>query len=48
MKSLLRRAVESLPPDEREVYQLREIEELSGEVTAGRLSISLAAMKSRL
>ena len=31
MKSLLRRAIESLPQSEREVYELREIEELSGE-----------------
>ena len=48
MKSLLRRAIESLPQTEREVYELREIEELSGEETAGRLHISSAAMKSRL
>ena len=48
MKSLLRRAIESLPQSEREVYELREIEELSGEETASRLGISLAATKSRL
>jgi RNA polymerase sigma-70 factor (ECF subfamily) len=48
MKSLLRRAIESLPQNEREVYEMREIENLGGEETAGRLGISLTAMKSRL
>jgi RNA polymerase sigma-70 factor (ECF subfamily) len=48
MKSLLRLAIESLPQSEREVYELRDIEELGGEETASRLRISLAAMKSRL
>ena len=42
------RAIESLPQSEREVYKLREIEELSGKETASRLGISLAATKSRL
>ena len=32
----------------RDVYQLRELEDISGEETAARLGISLAAMKSRL
>jgi RNA polymerase sigma-70 factor (ECF subfamily) len=48
MKSLLRQAIESLPRSEREVYELREIEELGGQETARKLHISLAAMKSRL
>jgi RNA polymerase sigma-70 factor (ECF subfamily) len=48
MKSLLRRAIDSLPQNEREVYEMREIENLGGEETAGRLGISLTAMKSRL
>lgn len=48
MKQLLRRAVESLPPPEREVYELREIEELPGEAVAVRLKITVPAMKSRL
>jgi RNA polymerase sigma-70 factor (ECF subfamily) len=48
MKSLLRRAIESLPDKESEVYELRDIQEVSGEETAGRLKISQAAMKSRL
>jgi RNA polymerase sigma-70 factor (ECF subfamily) len=48
MKVLLRRAIESLPQSERAVYELREIEELSGEETASRLHISITAMKSRL
>lgn len=48
MKSLLLRAVASLPERDREVYELRDIEELGGEETASKLHISLAAMKSRL
>jgi RNA polymerase sigma-70 factor (ECF subfamily) len=48
MKSLLQRAIETLPQSEREVYQLRDIEELGGEETASKLKISVAAMKSRL
>jgi RNA polymerase sigma-70 factor (ECF subfamily) len=48
MKSLLQRAIDALPPREREVYQLHDIEELSGDDTANRLNISLMAMKSRL
>jgi len=48
MKEILARAVAALPAGEREVYQLRDIEELSGEDVAKRLGISLAAMKSRL
>jgi len=48
MKSLLQRAIEALPQNERKVYQLRDIEELGGEETARRLNISVTAMKSRL
>lgn len=48
LKSLLRRAVESLPEKEREVYKLRDIQEVSGEATAVQLNITQAAMKSRL
>ena len=48
MKSLLQRAIESLPAKEREVYELRDIQELGGEETATRLNITLAAMKYRL
>ena len=48
MKSLLQRAIASLPEKEREVYELRDIQELGGEETAARLKITLAAMKSRL
>ena len=46
--ALVRRALRSLPPKEREVYELRDINEVSGEETAVRLKISQAAMKSRL
>jgi len=48
MKQLLRQAIESLPEAERTVYELRDLEEVSGEDTAARLGISMAAMKSRL
>jgi len=48
MKHLLMEAVSSLPPDYRMVYEMRDLEEVSGEEVASRLGISLAAMKSRL
>ncbi len=48
MHQFLRDAVAQLPPESRAVYQLRDIEELSGEEVAARLGISLRAMKSRL
>ena len=48
MKEIIRSAIDSLTAAEREVYQLREVEELSGEEVARRLRISITAMKSRL
>jgi len=48
MKRLLASALERLPVEYREVYQLRDVEELPGEEVARRLGLSLAAMKSRL
>ena len=48
MKQLLLRAIDSLPAQEREVYRLRDLEEMRGEVVAKKLGISVAAMKSRL
>jgi len=48
MKALLQRAIAALPQSEREVYVLRDVEELGGEETAEKLNITLAAMKSRL
>lgn len=48
MRSILTDAVAQLPADLREVYQLRDIEELPGDEVAARLGISIAAMKSRL
>ncbi len=48
MKKLLWQAVNSLPGPERTVYELRDLEEVSGEEAATRLGISLATMKSRL
>ncbi len=48
VKRLLSDAIASLPNPERAVYELRDLEEVSGEETAVRLGITLAAMKSRL
>src|SRR5579864_3575971 len=48
MKELLMNAVEALPEQYRDVYRMRDLEELSGEEVAQRLQISLQAMKSRL
>ena len=47
-RDLLRRALDSLSPEDREVLVLRELEGLGGEEVAGMLGLSLAAMKSRL
>ena len=48
MKQLLLSAVAALPEAERAVYEMRDLEEWSGEEAAARLGISLAAVKSRL
>ncbi len=48
MKQILQEGVDALPPLYRAVYELRDIEELSGDEVATRLAISRAAMKSRL
>jgi RNA polymerase sigma-70 factor, ECF subfamily len=48
MKACILRALESLPPIYAEVYQARDIEGLSAEETAGRLGLTVAAVKSRL
>lgn len=41
-------ALNVLSPDERPVFELRDLQGMSGEETAQRLGISVAAMKSRL
>jgi RNA polymerase sigma-70 factor (ECF subfamily) len=48
MREILDNAVESLKPDFRTVFVLRDIEELSTEETAEALGISVPAVKSRL
>lgn len=48
MLNILNEAVESLKPDFRTVFLLRDIEELSTEETADVLGISVPAVKSRL
>ena len=48
MKELLEKAVTQLPASAREVFVLRDVEELSGEEVSRSLGISLASMKSRL
>ncbi|MFO0595515.1 MAG: sigma-70 family RNA polymerase sigma factor [Myxococcaceae bacterium] len=46
--SKVHEALRSLDPEARAVLVLRDLEGLSGEATAERLGLSLAAMKSRL
>jgi RNA polymerase sigma-70 factor (ECF subfamily) len=48
MQEILDQAVDSLKPDFRTVFILRDIEELSTEETAESLGISVPAVKSRL
>lgn len=48
MQEILNSAVQSLKPDFRTVFILRDIEELSTEETAETLGISIPAVKSRL
>lgn len=48
MKKILEEALDTLKPDFRTVFTLRDIEELSTEETAETLGISVAAVKSRL
>ena len=48
MKELLAGAVRKLPEEYRTVYELRDLQEVSGEEVAAQLGISLGAMKSRL
>src|SRR5579863_6598853 len=48
MQEILDRAVQSLKPDFRTVFVLRDIEELSTEEAAEALGISIPAVKSRL
>jgi RNA polymerase sigma-70 factor, ECF subfamily len=48
MKQLLAKAMDSLQPEYRLVYEMRDLHDLSGEEVADKLKISLAAMKSRL
>jgi RNA polymerase sigma-70 factor (ECF subfamily) len=48
MKSILREAIASLPDTFRVVYEMRDLQGLSGDEAASRLKISRAAMKSRL
>ena len=48
MQQILDEAVDSLKPDFRTVFTLRDIEELSTEETAETLGISIPAVKSRL
>jgi RNA polymerase sigma-70 factor (ECF subfamily) len=48
MQELLDQAIQTLKPDFRTVFMLRDIEELSTEETAETLGISIPAVKSRL
>jgi RNA polymerase sigma-70 factor (ECF subfamily) len=44
----LRKALDSLPPMYREVYELHDIRELSAKEVGRHLGLTLAAVKSRL
>jgi RNA polymerase sigma-70 factor, ECF subfamily len=48
LRGKLREAVESLPPIYREVFVLRDLEELNQEETAAALGITIATVKVRL
>jgi RNA polymerase sigma-70 factor (ECF subfamily) len=48
MRQALHESLERLPPEYRAVYELRDLQELTGEEVAQRLGITLAAEKSRL
>jgi len=48
MKQVVASAIAGLSQRDREVYELRDLQEVSGEEVAARLNISLSAMKSRL
>jgi RNA polymerase sigma-70 factor, ECF subfamily len=48
MRQMLHEAISELPEPYRTVYELRDVQEMSGEQVARQLEISLAAMKSRL
>jgi RNA polymerase sigma-70 factor (ECF subfamily) len=48
VRALLQNAIEELSPIYREVFVLRDIEELSIEETAGALAISISSVKVRL
>lgn len=47
-RDLLGRALAAVPPEDREILVLRELDGLTGEEVAEMLGITLAAMKSRL
>jgi RNA polymerase sigma-70 factor (ECF subfamily) len=47
-RMLFARALDALPPADREILVLRDIEGLSGEETSAMLSLTLPAMKTRL
>jgi len=47
-RAILAAAIEDLPPLEREVLQMRDLDGLSGDQVAAALGIGLEAMKSRL
>jgi len=48
MRVLLKRVLDGLEPQYRQVYEMRELKDMKGEDVARKLGISLAAMKSRL
>ncbi len=47
-KDCIVRVLSGLPDEYRDVYEMRELQQMSGEEVAEKLGLSLAAMKSRL
>lgn len=48
LRQMLTDAMAALPVELRKVYQMRDIDEISGDETAATLDLTVAAMKSRL
>jgi RNA polymerase sigma-70 factor (ECF subfamily) len=48
MRQMMYEALAQLPPELRQVYQMRDVDEMSGEEVAEKLGITVPAMKSRL
>ena len=48
LKDVLQKTLQNLPESYRRVYEMRDLEDFSGEEVARKLGLSVAAVKSRL